>query len=87
MKSGTYTYRTQGTCSRAITFEIDNDGVVTSVEFDGGCPGNTFGLSQLCKGRKASDLIAQLSGIDCRARGTSCPDQLAKALTQVLDNE
>lgn len=85
MKPGTYTYRTEGTCSRTITFTIDASGIVTSVEFEGGCPGNTFGLSQLCRGQKASDLIERLGGIDCRARGTSCPDQLAKALAQVVN--
>ena len=85
MKPGTYTYHTQGTCSRSITFSINEEGIVTDVEFEGGCPGNTFGLSQLCKGQKATDLIDRLAGIDCRARGTSCPDQLSKALTQALN--
>ena len=79
-----HTYRTEGTCSRAINFEIDAEGRVTDIEFVGGCPGNTFGLAQLCKGQKATDLIERLRGIDCRNRGTSCPDQLAKALEEAL---
>ncbi len=79
-KPGVYSYTTQGTCSRAIHFEIDNDGRVVSVSFDGGCPGNTHELAELCNGRRAADLIERLGGIDCRNRSTSCPDHQAKAL-------
>ena len=74
------TYKTTGTCSRAINYEVEN-GVVTKCEFEGGCPGNTKGVAKLVVGRKVEDVIALLKGIPCR-NGTSCPDQLARALEQ-----
>ena len=70
-----------GTCSRAVNFELDADGVVTACSFEGGCPGNTVGVAKLAIGRKASELIPLLEGVPCR-NGTSCPDQLAKALRE-----
>lgn len=79
-----HTYTTSGTCSRAIHFEIDESGTLRNVRFDGGCAGNTVGLATMCEGRKASEVAALLSGIDCRQRGTSCPDQLAKAIAEAL---
>jgi len=72
------TYKTTGTCSRAINYEVEN-GVVTQCEFVGGCPGNTKGVAKLVVGRKVDEVIALLEGIQCR-NGTSCPDQLAQAL-------
>ena len=72
------TYKTTGTCSRAINYEVEN-GIVTKCEFEGGCPGNTKGVAKLVIGRKVEDVIALLKGIPCR-NGTSCPDQLARAL-------
>ncbi len=72
-------YQTRGTCSRAIEFDVEGD-TIASVKFVGGCDGNTQGVAALVKGMKVSDAIARLEGIDCRGRGTSCPDQLAKAL-------
>ncbi len=72
------TYKTQGTCSRAINYEV-RDGIVTACEIVGGCPGNTQGVSKLVIGRRVEDVIAMLKGIQCR-NGTSCPDQLARAL-------
>lgn len=72
------TYTTQGTCARAIKYEV-TDGVVTACEIVGGCPGNTQGVAKLVVGRKVEDVIASLKGIQCR-NGTSCPDQLARAL-------
>ena len=72
------TYKTTGTCSRAINYEVV-DGKVTKCEFVGGCPGNTQGVAKLVIGRNVDDVIATLKGIQCR-NGTSCPDQLAKAL-------
>lgn len=71
-------YTTSGTCSRAIEFETA-DGVLTACRFIGGCPGNTQGVAKLAVGRKVEDVVALLKGIQCR-NGTSCPDQLAKAL-------
>lgn len=72
------TYKTQGTCASAINYEV-TDGVVTACEIVGGCPGNTKGVAKLVIGRKVEDVIATLKGIQCR-NGTSCPDQLARAL-------
>ena len=75
----TITYTTKGTCSKLITIEIDGD-TVKSVAFTGGCMGNTQGVARLCAGRKIADVVSILEGVDCNGRGTSCPDQLAKAL-------
>lgn len=74
------TYKTYGTCSRAINFEVE-DGIVKKVIFDGGCRGNTQGVSKLAQGRTIDDVISLLKGIECRG-GTSCPDQLARALEE-----
>ena len=72
------TYVTQGTCSREIRYEV-KDGVVTACQIVGGCPGNTQAVARLVVGRKVADVVATLKGIQCR-NGTSCPDQLARAL-------
>lgn len=79
-----FTYQPRGVCSMQISFELDDQDVVHNVQFLGGCQGNTTGVATLAEGQRASDLIAKLQGIDCRGRGTSCPDQLAKALSQAL---
>ena len=71
-------YVTKGTCSRAIDFDVV-DGKVTNTKFTMGCMGNTQGVASLVEG------IKRLKGIDCGGRGTSCPDQLAKALEQYLE--
>ena len=81
MNSKTISYTPQGTCSRHIGIEIE-DGIVKNVQFTGGCHGNTQGVSILVKGMKVEDVIAKLKGINCKGRGTSCPDQLARALEQ-----
>lgn len=72
------TYKTTGVCSRTINFEVDGD-KVKNVKFDGGCRGNTTGISKLAEGRTIDELISLLEGTQCRG-GTSCPDQLAQAL-------
>ncbi|MCF0127854.1 MAG: TIGR03905 family TSCPD domain-containing protein [Pseudobutyrivibrio sp.] len=72
-------YKTSGTCSQAIEFEVEGD-VVKSVTFVGGCNGNTQGLSALVEGMKIDEVISRLEGITCGMKSTSCPDQLAKAL-------
>jgi uncharacterized protein (TIGR03905 family) len=77
-------YPTRGVCSQAIEIRLDDD-VVKSVEFFGGCHGNTQGIAQLVRGMKVQDVIARLEGINCHGKGTSCPDQLARALRQMLD--
>lgn len=79
-----YQYLTSGTCSRTIDFEILEDGTIGHVSFNGGCHGNLQGIAALVKGMKATEAIKRLEGIDCRGKGTSCPDQLAKALRQAL---
>lgn len=76
-------YPTTGTCSRQIDIELE-DGIIRNVIFTGGCHGNTQGIAALLRGMKAADAVARLEGIDCRGKGTSCPDQLAKALKRVL---
>ncbi len=79
----TYTYTPQGVCSQQITIEINDDEIINSISFLGGCHGNLQGIAALAKGRSIDDVIATLRGIDCRGRGTSCPDQLAAALEQI----
>ena len=78
-----YVYNTQGTCSRQIIIDVDNNGIIENVTFVGGCNGNTQGISSLVKGMKIDDIITKLKGITCGFRPTSCPDQLATALTQI----
>ena len=80
-----YTYKTRGTCSRSISFELDGD-TVKNVRFEGGCNGNLKGIAALVEGMKAEDVIARVEGIKCGFKTTSCPDQLAKALKEVKDN-
>ena len=73
-------YATSRTSTRQIDFEVDNNNIVTSCEFIGGCMGNTQGVARLVVGRSVDDVIKTLEGINCGNRGTSCPDQLAQAL-------
>lgn len=80
-----FTYKTKGTCSRAINIEIEND-IIKNVEFVGGCLGNTQGVAKLCIGRTVDDVIKTLKGIQCR-NNTSCPDQLATALEDYKANQ
>ncbi|MGN1051078.1 MAG: TIGR03905 family TSCPD domain-containing protein [Acutalibacteraceae bacterium] len=68
-----------------MTVELSEDGVIEKVSFLGGCNGNTQGISALVAGMDANDAIKKLKGIDCRGRGTSCPDQLALALENALE--
>ena len=76
-------YQTQGTCSSAIDIEL-KDGVIDSVKFTGGCNGNLKGIGALVEGMEASEAIKRLTGITCGMKPTSCPDQLAKALSEAL---
>lgn len=78
-----FQYRTKGVCSRNITFDIV-DGRVTGVRFDGGCNGNTQGIASLVEGMPADEAIRRMEGIRCGFKGTSCPDQLAKAIKEAL---
>lgn len=77
-------YVTKGTCSRAIDFDVV-DGKVTNVKFTMGCMGNTQGVAALIEGMDIHEAISRIKGIDCGGRGTSCPDQLAKALEAYLE--
>lgn len=76
------TYKTQGTCSRNIHLNIDDNDIVTDISFEGGCNGNLKGISALCVGMKVDDIIARVENIKCGFKNTSCPDQLAKALKE-----
>ncbi len=80
-----YTYKTSGTCSQAIIVDIDGD-VVNSVQFVGGCNGNTQGVASLVKGMKIDEVESRLKGIKCGFRNTSCPDQLCYALREAQAN-
>jgi uncharacterized protein (TIGR03905 family) len=77
-------YYTQGTCSQQINITLNDDNTIEHVEFVGGCHGNTTGISLLVKGMKAQDVISKLEGVRCGYKATSCPDQLARALRQML---
>ncbi|MBR6823862.1 MAG: TIGR03905 family TSCPD domain-containing protein [Firmicutes bacterium] len=78
-----HVYATRGTCAKAIEFDL-NDGIISNVQFRGGCHGNLQGISKLVEGMKAEDVIARCSGIRCGIKSTSCPDQLTKALAEAL---
>lgn len=82
----TFEYKPQGVCSRSLTFDIEN-GIVKNVKFQGGCHGNLQGISALCEGKPAEEIINAVSGIRCGFKSTSCPDQLAKALKNALESE
>ena len=75
-----FTYFPQGTCSKQIQIEIDDNDVIKNVEFLGGCNGNLQGLSSLLRGMKREEAISRLRGIKCGFKNTSCPDQLSQAL-------
>lgn len=70
-------------CCRQITVTLDDD-IVDSVEFMGGCPGNLAGISRLVKGRKAEEVASLLEGVRCGGKPTSCPDQFATGLKEIL---
>lgn len=76
-----YTYKTKGTCSREISFELE-DGKVKNVQFVGGCNGNLKGIGCLVEGMDADEVISRLEGVRCGMKNTSCPDQLAAALKE-----
>lgn len=74
------TKKTEGVCAKEISYKL-KQGKITEIKFHGGCDGNTTGLEKLLVGLSKEDVIAKLAGIDCRGKGTSCPDQLAKMLS------
>lgn len=84
--SKSFTYFPIGVCSRQIDITVSDEGVIENVLFVGGCHGNTQGVAALAKGRKVEEVASLLRGIDCRGKGTSCPDQLARALELRIEN-
>lgn len=76
------TYSTQGTCSRQINIEVNENNIIEHVKFTGGCSGNTQGVAALVVGMSVDEAIRRLEGIKCGPRPTSCPDQLASALKE-----
>ena len=78
-----YEYKTSGTCSQRILFEIEG-GIVKNVQFLGGCNGNLQGIGRLVEGMEVNEVIRRIDGIHCGAKCTSCPDQLAKALKEAI---
>lgn len=78
-----YEYKTKGTCSQKIFFDIE-DGKLSNVQFLGGCNGNLQGISALVEGMDVNEVISRVEGIHCGMKPTSCPDQLAKALKEAI---
>ena len=78
-----FQYKTSGTCSQMITFDIE-DNKVKNVQFYGGCNGNLQGISKLVTGMKYENVIARLKGISCNGKPTSCPDQLCCAIEELM---
>lgn len=81
-----YKYKTRETCAREISFELE-DGIVKNVSFFGGCNGNLKGIAALIEGRKAEEIIPLIKGTKCGFKSTSCPDQLALALEEALNEQ
>ncbi|MGN1374948.1 MAG: TIGR03905 family TSCPD domain-containing protein [Prevotella sp.] len=75
-------YDTRGTCSKHIDVTLDDNGCISEVSFIGGCNGNLQGICSLVRGMKKEEVIKKLNGIRCGTKGTSCPDQLCRALEQ-----
>jgi len=78
-------YKPTGVCSQLISFEIDGN-TIKSVQFTGGCSGNTQGVARLIEGMDIDDAISRLDGIKCGFKPTSCPDQLAQALKKYKES-
>lgn len=79
-----YTYKTTGTCSRAIDFDLDEQGIVSNIEFTNGCDGNLKALALLMEGSSARAVIEKLESVTCKSKPTSCGDQFARALKEAL---
>lgn len=80
-----FKYYTDGTCSKAIEFEVDENNKLRSVKFTGGCNGNLQGVTRLVEGKDIDEVESLLKGVICR-NGTSCPDQLAKAIAKYKES-
>ena len=81
-----YTYKTSGVCSRSIDFDVEG-GKLKNVKYVGGCDGNLKGIGKLVEGMDISEVAKRLEGIKCGLKATSCPDQLARALKEILAKE
>ena len=81
----TYSYKTKGTCSLRIDFDLE-DNTVHNITFIGGCNGNTKGVAALCEGLTVDQIEERLKGIQCGVKGTSCVDQLATAVREALNS-
>ena len=81
-----YRYRPQGVCSSEMIIEVDNN-IIKNIKVINGCDGNLKGISKLLMGMNIDEVIQRLKGIDCRSRGTSCPDQIATALEKIKNGE
>lgn len=81
-----YEYRTRGVCARQIFLDVENN-IIKNVSFVGGCNGNLQGISALVKGMNIYDAASKLKGINCSGKGTSCPDQLSRALEEIIKNQ
>ena len=78
------TFKPSGVCCREISFEVDDNNIITNIDFTGGCPGNLLGLKSLVIGQNAHDVANKLANIPCGGKVTSCPDQLSKAINEIL---
>lgn len=81
-----FEYEPQGVCSRLIRVDIE-DGRLRKVEFEGGCHGNLQGICSLVRGMECEEVLRRLEGIDCKGKGTSCPDQLSRAIRTALSQQ
>ena len=79
-----FTFQTSGVCSQELSFDLDEKNCVHTVRFLGGCPGNLAAISKLVEGASAAQIAALLKGNDCGGKGTSCADQLSRALSRAL---
>lgn len=79
-----YTFQTSGVCSQEVSFAIDEKNRIHNVSFLGGCPGNLVAISKLVEGADASHVATLLKNNDCGGKGTSCADQLSRAITAAL---
>ena len=79
-----FTFETSGVCSQELSFSLDDQNRVHNVRFLGGCPGNLAAISKLVEGADAAQVANLLKGNDCGGKGTSCADQLSRAITQAL---
>lgn len=83
----TYTFQPKGVCSREMTVELDENNVIQNFQVVAGCHGNLQGIGALVKDMTAEEAIRRLRGIDCKGKGTSCPDQLAQGLEKILSEQ